>query len=77
MIPMITVLHVRVGVYKLFSPFSGLNPELVMTYNVHSVALSSVLKVMLYSAVPILKFDLSKAEAWCLKPSRATTVWQG
>lgn len=49
MIPMITVLHVHVGVYKLFSPFSGLNPELVMTYNVHSVALSSVSKVMLLS----------------------------
>ena len=46
---MITVLHVRVGAYKLFSPFSGLNPELVMTYNVHSVALSSVSKVMLLS----------------------------
>ena len=49
MIPMITVLHVRVGAYKLFSPFSGLNPELVMTYNVHSVALISVSKVMLLS----------------------------
>ena len=47
MIPMITVLHVRVGAYKLFSPFSGLNPELVMTYNVHSY--SSVSKVVLLS----------------------------
>ena len=59
MIPMITVLHVRVGAYKLFSPFSGLNPELVMTYNVHSV----LFQKSCYSAVPILKFDLSKAEA--------------
>ena len=70
---MITVLHVRVAAYKLLSPFSGLNPELVMTYNVHSV----LFQTLCYSAVPILKFDLSTAEASCLKPSRATTVWQG